>query len=223
MLRTAEQAAQIFEAEHPQVTDCLGALGLAGVRYAIVGSRTARLASLMLGTPDLAEPDDWDLQILPEDFELAVDRTRAEVRRDARFEIPTGDGQLMCFAADDARAHIGSDTIQFMRLHGLVSVNGRTFNTSFSSEAFAASQQHRTLHFAHDTETITLYGLRQGDHRMGKQDLLRAAATRAVRHPSTESYARRRALQAGWDDRLREFDAAAACKATEFWANAIAA
>jgi hypothetical protein len=203
MSRTAEQAAEIIAADHPEVVDCLRTLGAAGIRYAIVGSQAAHLASLMLDIPDLAPPDDWDLQIVPRHFEAAVECTGANVRWNTRFNQPTGDGKRMRFVADDARVPLGDTTIQFMRVHGLVRIGLHRFDTSFSDEAYQASWQCGPFRFAHDTETLTLYGLRQGGRAIGKQDLARAAAVRAVRPPATEPYANFRAGQVKWNGRLQ--------------------
>lgn len=221
MTRTAEEAAEIRIAEHPLVAECLGEWAMAGVRYALVGSQAASLAGLMLDIPDLKEPDDWDFQVHSDDFKLAVDCAKADVEWNETFKIKTGDNKWMRFTADNARATVGNTTIQFMRLHGPVRIGARTFDTTFTSEAHAASRRYGHLQVAHDTESIMLYGLRQGGDTMKKQDMLRAAAIRAVRDPATESYAGFRARQGNWDARLRTFDAAAARQAARFQRQAL--
>lgn len=221
MVKIAEEAAEILIAEHPLVAECLGEWAIAGVRYALVGSQAASLAGLMLDIPSLKEPDDWDFQVHPDDFKLAVDCAEADVEWNEPFKINTGDNKWMCFTADNARATVGDATFQFMRPHGPVRIGTRTFDTTFTSEAYAASRQYGHLRVAHDTESIMLYGLRQGGDAMKKQDMLRAAAIRAIRDPSTEGYAGFRARQANWDARLRTFDAAAARQATSFQRQAL--
>ncbi|HSX05010.1 MAG TPA: hypothetical protein VLF69_00895 [Candidatus Saccharimonadales bacterium] len=216
MVMTAEQAAGLMESEHPRVAECLGSLTEAGVGFVIVGSRVGQLASMVLGVSDLKPPDDWDLQVLPEHFEEAVAITGAEVRRHGYFSSPTGDGKQMRFIAHDAHAQIGNDTIQFMRPLGPALVGRRVLRLHLTAEACGAATHYGRLVFAHDTETMNLYGMRQGDHRMGKHDLERAATIRAALYdPSTVEYAKLRAAQVGWDHRFHAFDTAVSNRAAE--------
>jgi Arc/MetJ family transcription regulator len=219
MLRTTQESTDIVMSENRQVAECLGALYSRSIgRAALVGSQAARFAALTLAVPGIALPDDWDLQVVPDDFEAIAQYTKAEVERNKQIDTLTGDGKRMRFIADDARARIGGATLQFMRIHHPVCVDGREFNTSFTDDAFAMSQQHGPFHFAHDVETLTLYGLRQGNYTTGKHDLVRAAVVRATRDPFTDTYAQQRAQQIGWDFRLHAFANRAATMATSLQA-----
>ena len=204
MLLSGEQSAGVMAAKYPYVT--AGLTRLCGLRADIIGSRAAEHAGLALGIV-LPPGDDWDLQVHPDDFYEAATRLRAEVEKDKLIQIPTGDNKLLTLAADEARADLNGYTVQFMLLHSPIYLGRRPFLTAYTDRAATARHLYETdngvLSFAHDVETLTLYGLHQGVG--AKHDAARAAALRATRDPATNFYAAARAREIHWDERLHRF------------------
>lgn len=185
-----------------------------GVRFGVFCSQMVWVAHQVGDDPDYY-PDDIDILVMPQDFELAKTLLpKLKVSRRFDLHLRSRDKFDQSCSVSEAVCRAGSDTLQFMYPHGPIYCSRANqhnlYRWHFSQLAFdnclVISTEHGAVSLAHPFDTLAFYGIMQ---RRVKDDLPKAASLlnlSAVWPNSLNGgYEKLRGRELGLDSRVDQF------------------
>jgi hypothetical protein len=200
-----EQPVLRWAAQFPRTVEAISTLHESGARAALSSSRLTHIVAEATGRVLLRKPDDTDLLIPHEDLGLAANLLGARVALDRRMTIPTGDGYVARFSADEVVSEADS-IIQMVCPTSPMRVGHHRYDTSYTDFAAGAREVYETeygLVPVATTDALYLYGILQREDGV-KSDAHNTGILREV-HPTIDRYAMSRASEMGLDNRVWSF------------------